>query len=561
MDKRFFLALLLSALVVAVVPRLFNMTPARTSGATPSATGTKATATPEQPRPATETGELPATGAAPETAVPSVTTQQQRVDTTVLASPKALYRFSNLGAALLSGELLEHRALGRSGGQARVIAPGVPLLRYRLLIPGDTVRLDRLVFQSEPVAAGETVRYVAGLPRGGRVSIAYTLAPESYVLRVRGTVEGVAGGYLLLDLPPSLISQEGDTIADQRMLSYAVKPQRRGAVGIPFSKLDPGERHIEEGPITWAAAKNKYFLIGALTENGDAPFSEVRVEGGARTSKTPTLGSATVVEALTEGRFAFELYVGPQEWRRLNQLGRDFENVNPYGGFLQGMVQPFATLVMRLLLWMHHALSLSYGWVLVIMGIAVRLVMWPLNQRAMRASLQMQRVQPQLQEVQKKYASTPEKLQTEMMKVYKDHGMSPFSAFSGCLPLLIPMPVFFALFFVLQNTIEFRGVPFLWLADISLKDPYYVLPVLTGLTAFALSWIGMKSAPPNPQMKMMTYVFPVVMLVFCIPASAGLNIYYTVQNLAALPQQWLIGRERMKTAAAGGALAAAPARR
>ncbi len=558
MDKRFFLALLLSALVVAVVPRVFKMTspaPARRTSVPVSAPGASV------PAPVGPTSASPITTAPPENASAFATTPSLRIETTVLTTPKALYRFSNLGAALMSAELLEHRALGRNGGPARVVAPGAPLLRYRLLIPGDTVRLDRLVFQSAPGGAGEAVRYVAGLPRGGRVTIAYTLAPESYVLRVRGTVDGVEGGFLLMDLPPSLISQEGDTIADQRMLSYAVKPQRRGAVGIPFSKLDPGERYTETGPITWAAAKNKYFLVGTLTEKEDAPFSEVRVEGGARTSKTPTLGSATVVEALVDGRFAFEVYVGPQEWRRLNELGRDFENVNPYGGFLQGMVQPFATLVMRLLLWMHNALNLSYGWVLVILGIAVRLVMWPLNQRAMRASLQMQRVQPQLQEVQKKYASTPEKMQAEMMKVYKEHGMSPFSAFSGCFPLLIPMPVFFALFFVLQNTIEFRGVPFLWLADISLKDPFYVLPVLTGLTAFGLSWIGMKSAPPNPQAKMMAYAFPVVMLVFCIPASAGLNIYYTVQNLAALPQQWLIGRERKKTAAAGATPAAAPVRR
>jgi len=132
------------------------------------------------------------------------------------------------------------------------------------------------------------------------------------------------------------------------------------------------------------------------------------------------------------------------------------------------------------------------------------------------------------------------------MRVYKEHGMSPFSAFSGCLPLLIPMPVLFALFFVFQNTIEFRGVPFLWLMDISLKDPYYIIPLFMGISMFGLSWIGLRNAPPNPQAKMMAYVMPVMMTVLFANFASGLNLYYAVQNIAALPQQWLIAHERAK---------------
>src|SRR5690606_24973368 len=101
-------------------------------------------------------------------------------------------------------------------------------------------------------------------------------------------------------------------------------------------------------------------------------------------------------------------------------------------------------------------------------------------------------------------------------------------------------------FFVFQNTIEFRGVPFMWLADISLKDPYYILPILMGITTFLVSWIGMRGAPPNPQAKMFTYVMPLALTVFLANMAAGLHVYYTVQNLAALPQQWLIARERQK---------------
>ncbi|MBA3855008.1 MAG: hypothetical protein C0503_11365, partial [Gemmatimonas sp.] len=126
----------------------------------------------------------------------------------------------------------------------------------------------------------------------------------------------------------------------------------------------------------------------------------------------------------------------------------------------------------------------------------------------------------------------------------------PFAALSGCLPMLLPMPILIALFFVFQNTIEFRGVSFLWLSDISLKDPFYILPLAMGASMYALSWLGMRNVPPNPQTKMMAVLMPVMMTVLLINFASGLNLYYTVQNLAALPQQWLISNERAKAATA-----------
>ena len=101
-----------------------------------------------------------------------------------------------------------------------------------------------------------------------------------------------------------------------------------------------------------------------------------------------------------------------------------------------------------------------------------------------------------------------------------------------------------------QNTIEFRGVSFLWLPDISVKDPYYIVPLLMGASMYALSWIGMRNSPPNPQAKMMSWLMPVMMTVFLFNFASGLNLYYAVQNLAALPQQWLIANERGKSGSA-----------
>jgi YidC/Oxa1 family membrane protein insertase len=183
---------------------------------------------------------------------------------------------------------------------------------------------------------------------------------------------------------------------------------------------------------------------------------------------------------------------------------------------------------------------------LVLFGISLRLLMWPLNQKAMRTSMQMQRLQPELTAVQAKYKSEPDKQREALVKLYAEHGMSPLSPVLGCLPMMLPMPILWALYFVFQNTIEFRGVQFLWLPDISLRDPYYITPIVMGVSMFVLSWIGMRSVPPNPQTKMMSYMMPVMFTVMFLNLASGLNLYYAVQNIAALPQQWIVSRERAK---------------
>ncbi|HEY5086233.1 MAG TPA: YidC/Oxa1 family membrane protein insertase, partial [Gemmatimonadaceae bacterium] len=123
------------------------------------------------------------------------------------------------------------------------------------------------------------------------------------------------------------------------------------------------------------------------------------------------------------------------------------------------------------------------------------------------------------------------------------------------LPMLIPMPILYALYFVFLNTIEFRGVSFLWIRDISAADPYYITPVIMGLSMFAVSWIGMKGTPPTSQTRMMTYMMPIVMTVVFFRFAAGLNLYYAVQTIVSLPQQWLLARERAASTPGGGSTA------
>jgi YidC/Oxa1 family membrane protein insertase len=532
MDRRLALALLLSGLAVIVSSMLFPPAPGRTPPPTGPAPDSAA-AVPQMPVPPRLDSTVGAGGADPPAA-----------DTLVVQTQKALYRFTTLGATAVDVALPEYRALNRDSGAVRLVRGSATLVAYRLVAGRDTVRLDRTAFAADETGSPDSLTFREVLSTG-EVVLVYRFERDGYLLKIDGHVPaGVEE--VVITLPWGLRSEEADLKDDRRYLAFALKPVRDDARSIDFSKLDSAERRQENGPFTWVASKNKYFLVSLLTPVGGEPFSRVHLVGGPRENGAATTADAYVVLPVRQGAFSFEMYAGPQEWRRLRALGRDMEHANPYGGFMKGVVQPFATIVMRLLLWMHDRLSLSYGWVLVIFGIAVRIILWPLNQRAMRSSLKMQAVQPEMAAIQKKYRNNPQKQQEEMVRIYREHGMSPFSMFSGCLPMLIPMPVLFALFFVFQNTIEFRGVSFLWLADISLKDPYYVLPLIMGVSMYVLSWIGMRNAPPNPQAKMMMYIFPVIMTVALLNMAAGLNLYYAVQNIAALPQQWLIAQERAR---------------
>jgi YidC/Oxa1 family membrane protein insertase len=547
MERRYFLALLLAAAVVAITQFLFPVArpvpPVEAKRDTANTAASLRAQAPVPERIPSVVEELPHI-------VPDSTASVGlRPEITTVETQRSVYEFSNVGATPVSVRLKGYKSLAPSGGMVELRAAGQPLLKYALVIKGDTLPLDRVPFQlsriGDPTNGGE-FSYSAAVNNIG-VRINYSFVPDRYMVRISGRVDGAAENvYLLAQLPSTLRPAESDTVADLNNLAYSFKPQRENARIVPFGSLDPGEQELEAGPLTWAAVKNKYFVLGLLNPPGSA-FSEVTLKGGPRTSKLATTASATIVKAIPSGTFAMDLYAGPQQQTELIAVGRDFDHVNPYGWrFLQGMVQPIAALCIRLLLWMHQVLQLSYGWVLVIFGVLVRIVLWPLNQSAMRSSMKMQEIQPRLAEVQKKYKDKPEKQREEIMKVYKEAGASPFTALTGCLPALIPMPVLFALFFVFQNTIEFRGVPFMWLYDISMKDPYYILPILMGVSMYVLSWIGLRNAPPNPQAKMMSYMFPVMMTFVLANMASGLNVYYTAQNLAAIPQQWLLARERAR---------------
>lgn len=522
-------------------------TSAASAASAPTAANTAGAATPATTTPPANAAAVGAATAAPTTIAPRTAAESLSI-----ATPRSTLVLTNPGAAPVSAHIHGYAELrpGRRDTSVTLAPTTGALLHYRLVKGADTIALDTVPFNV--AVNGATTTFTSPV-----VTLSYT-ATDGYRTEVRGTVPNApAGAKLLIDLPTTLRSNEADTLDDQRHLAYGYRVPVREPENIPFSKIEPGRARVDTGSFQWVVARNKYWILALMQPVVENPegvptkqrgvFRDLAMFGGQRVGRIAPSAAATTSYPITNGTIAFDLYAGPQKFEDLHAQANDLENANPFAGFLHGIVQPFVTITMKALLWMKALLRVNYGWVLIIFGVVIRLALWPLNQKAMRSSMKMQVLQPELQAVQAKYKNDPEKQREAIMKVYADHGMSPLSPLAGCLPMLIPMPILYALYHVFQNTVEFRGVPFLWLPDLSLKDPTYITPIAMGASMFLLSWIGMRQMPSNPQAKMMSYMMPVMFTIFFVNLASGLNLYYAVQNIAALPQQWFIARERAKT--------------
>ena len=534
MDRRLALAIILM-LIVWMAPTL--IWPPKPS-APPGAPAARDSATAPAP---------PRAGVAP---APERFGDNVTADTIWVSSPLYRLGFSTRGGRLVAVELPTYRSFAPGdSGAAQIVPDGRPLLGHRLVLGFDTLAMDDWAFRSGAttleVTDSATLELTAS-DGGVATTLRYHFRADDYRFTVSARITGLtSGATLLLHLTDGLRSVEADTVDDHRR--YALVRKRERTELSPLSSFDAGERRVFEGPFEWVGVKSKYFLVAALAiGEGRAPFGGTLVAGLERRKGSAPRAAVTLTQPVASSEFGYDVYAGPMEHDRLRAIGHGFDDANPYGwAFLRPIIHPVSLVVVDILHWMHHRLNIAYGWVLVIFGVAVRLLLWPLNQKAMESSLRMQAVAPLIKEMQERYKNEPEKLQREMLRLYREHKVNPVG---GCLPMLLPLPVLFALFFVFDNTIAFRGVPFLWLPDLSRADPVFVIPIAMGASMYALMRMGQIGIPPNPQAKMMMYVMPVMMVVLFFRLASGLNLYYTVQNLLSLPQQYLVARRRLRQA-------------
>jgi len=247
------------------------------------------------------------------------------------------------------------------------------------------------------------------------------------------------------------------------------------------------------------------------------------------------------------------IYAGPKEFQTLarigDRFGNDLDKVMSFNW--AGFVSKALLLGMN---WLHNTLKLSYGWAIVAITVIIKLVFWPLTVASTRSMKRMQALQPQMKAIQEKYKDDPVKMNRKVMEFMKEHKVSPLG---GCLPMLLQIPVFFGFFSMIQSAIELRGAPFLWVGDLSQSDTLFVIPGLDFIPVFSIPGVGLpfnllplimgatmlwqaRLTPPSPgmdpaQAKMMRYM-PLMFMVFLYKYSAGLTLYWTVQNVLTIVQ-------------------------
>lgn len=468
--------------------------------------------------------------------------------------PLYRYEFSSIGARLIHAEMSQFPALNREGNVDLVVEGAEGYFGQKLVTGADTVDLSGVPYRVEPAdgltlaegGGASTLRFIYEHPTSPfRFEVEYVFEPDAYSVVVRGSVFGLDRPLLVTDMGAGLAYAEADSAFEARSMAYVHNHLQDG---IRSENLDGADPTVVEGPLIWAAFRSKFFVLALLAGEEEGLTDDASYFGGLLIHESPLADRVRVAAAQSvgsDGAFAYRVFMGPQEYALLSSLGQGMEEVNPYGWrFFRPIVRPFVSVIMTILVFLHSQLAIGYGWVLIIFGVLMRVVLFPLNHKAMKAQLRNMSVQPLVQEIQKKYKDNPEKLQKEMMKLYKEHGFNPLA---GCLPMLLPWPVLIALFFVFQNTIELRGVPFLWLPDLSSKDPFYVLPVIMAVSMFLMQFVSLKSLDqPNPQMKMMMWMMPGMMLFIFLNLPSGLNLYYATANIATIPQQIWIANERKK---------------
>ena len=240
-----------------------------------------------------------------------------------------------------------------------------------------------------------------------------------------------------------------------------------------------------------------------------------------------------------KGNFQVSGYIGPKDYRLLQSISPELTDVVEYG-IITFFAKPLFLLLDKL-----YSLCGNWGWAIILLTLIVRIVLYPLTYKGMVSMQKLKEIAPKMKELQQKYKGEPQKLQMHMMELYKKHGANPMG---GCLPILLQMPVFFAIYRVLYNAIELKGAEWLlWIDDLSKMDPYFVLPILMGGTMYLQQHLT-PTAFNDPMQEKVFKFLPLIFTIFFITFPSGLVLYWFVNNIFSILQQLLINKtlERKK---------------
>jgi YidC/Oxa1 family membrane protein insertase len=367
-----------------------------------------------------------------------------------------------------------------------------------------------------------TLRYQDGDSRL-KVVKQLTFHHGSYLVDVAMTVEGLTGGYDIVLGTNFGIVEWGDGFIG--LIGSA------SLVNGTVEKESPETEIERKGAVQWVALQDKYFLSVLMPQKADAAVAKKEGE---------KLVSAGVRMPRPAGTTQLQLYAGPKEYDTLRSLNVGLEETIDFGWFIFGswsVVKAVAKPIFYVLRFINEYTH-NYGLTIILLTMGIKLLFVPLQYKSYKSMKQMQMIQPKVQGLQEKYKDDRDKLNKELIKLYRDYKVNPVG---GCLPMILQMPVFVALFNILYMTIDLRQAPFVgWITDLSVQDPYYVLPIVMGATMVIQQKITPTTMDPT-QAKIML-VLPVFMTFLFINFPAGLVLYWLTNNVLTIGQQVLTDR-------------------
>ena len=379
---------------------------------------------------------------------------------------------------------------------------------------------------------------------GVKLEKTFILNPGSYVVDVGHRVTQSSASTTPLVLYTEIVrdpSQEqkigpfGGAFSASTFTGPAAYTDKEKFNKLEFSAIDKNKitipLQVAAGEPAWVAMVQHYFASAWIP--GDKFARDIyagKIDNGLY-----RIGMQTPLGVVAQGSTVVEkaqLFVGPQEESVLETIAPGFELLKDYG-YLTILAKPIFWLLEKI-----HGYVGNWGWSIILLTILIKLVFFPLSAASYKSMARMKEVQPRLGAMKEQYKGEPQKLNQAMMEMYRKEKINPLG---GCLPVVIQIPVFISLYWVLLSSVEMRGAPWvLWIQDLSIPDPYYILPVIMAVSMFVQTKLN--PTPPDPiQAKVMMYM-PIVFSIMFFFFPAGLVLYWVVNNLLSIAQQWQINK-------------------
>jgi YidC/Oxa1 family membrane protein insertase len=540
MDKRAIIGIALSILVLVVYQQLvthFYGPPPTASAPETEKGGPEKATTPEQntaPSPA------PSMPAAPAALPASRSGKEITVET-----DNYIAVFTTQGARLKSFKFKKFRSsVDENSPPFEMVrtAPGVPLplgIRWQAPTPFEDSELLYSVKGDDLKLTGDSKGALVFQGRNGdgsEVTKSFTFVGSSYPIQLEIAVKSANA---TAPIPEVLLTDQSDHTAPNHDAPF------EGFIALVDNKIkrEPPAEAVKgqefSGDVSWAGFGHTYFFFALVPDNGAQHKVSVRQAGAALVG---AISNAAASERYT-------LFVGPKELDILKSLGKGLERSIDFGYF------GFISIPFLYVLHFFHRVSGSYGLDIILLTVLIKILMAPLTHKSYASMKQMQKLQPQMERLKERYSDDKEKLNKEIMELYKRNGVNPLG---GCLPMVLQFPVFIGLYNALSTPIELRHAPFLWIKDLSRPDwqslPFTVpswwpsalpsgIPVLTilmGASMFLQQWMTPTAGDPNQRKMMM--LMPLMFTFMFVSFPAGLTVYWLVNNLLTIGQQYWINR-------------------